>query len=114
MSQTRRDFLRQTGCAALGTGLLATGIQDFGLVHALAQGSATDYRALVCVFLNGGNDGNNTVVPTDDRYALYSNERGPAGLAIAAVGQPRGVLQNPRVPHGLPPNPGGPRGVFHQ
>ena len=104
MSQTRRDFLRQTGCAALGTGLLAAGIQDFGLVHALAQGSSTDYRALVCVFLAGGNDGNNTVVPTDDRYALYSNERGPAGLAIAAAGQPNGLLQLNGVPYGLHPN----------
>jgi uncharacterized protein (DUF1501 family) len=104
MSQTRRDFLRQTGCAALGTGLLATGIQDFGLVHALAQGSASGYRALVCVFLNGGNDGNNTVVPTDDRYTLYSNERGPAGLAIPAAGQTGGLLQLNGVPYGLHPN----------
>src|SRR5918998_2240149 len=106
MSQTRRDFLRQTGCAMLGGGLLAAGIQDFGLVHALAQTSATGYRALVCVFLAGGNDGNNTIVPTDDRYALYTSERGPAGLAIAAAGQPGGLLPLGGVPYGLHPNLG--------
>lgn len=103
MSKTRRDFLRETGCAALGASVLAAGIKDFGLVHALAQ-SATDYRALVCVFLSGGNDGNNTVVPTDDRYTLYSNERNAAGLAIPAAGQPNGLLQLSGVPYGL--NPG--------
>ena len=70
MSHTRRDFLRQSGCAMLaaGGGLLAAGIRDFGLVNALAAqegASGGDYKALVCIFLNGGNDGNNTVVPLD-------------------------------------------------
>jgi uncharacterized protein (DUF1501 family) len=87
MSQTRRDFLRQTGCAALGGGLLAAGVQDFGLVRAFAQTAATDYKALVCVFMSGGNDGNNLVVPTDDaRYAQYSNARAAAGLALPRAG----------------------------
>lgn len=42
------------------------------------------YRALVCVFLNGGNDGNNTVVPHDD-YANYAAGRrnGDNGAALA-------------------------------
>ena len=104
MSKTRRDFLRQTGCAALGVGALAAGIRDFGLVHALAESSASDYRALVCVFLSGGNDGNNTVVPTDDRYTLYQNERQAAGLAIPKVGDPGGLLQLAGVPYGLHPS----------
>jgi uncharacterized protein (DUF1501 family) len=42
---------------------------------------AADYKALVCVFLYGGNDGLNTIVPTDNtRYAQYSGVR--AGLAL--------------------------------
>jgi len=41
----------------------------------VARAQAADYRALVCVFLYGGNDGNNTVVPYDD-YASYSTNRG--------------------------------------
>jgi uncharacterized protein (DUF1501 family) len=52
------------------------------MVHALAQGSG--YKALVCVFLAGGNDGNNLVVPADTTgYAAYSAVRSVSGLAIA-------------------------------
>jgi uncharacterized protein (DUF1501 family) len=72
-----------------------SGIEDFGLVHALAQGgsAATDYRALVCIFLNGGNDGNNLVVPVDaTRFGEYGSVRAAAGLALAAPGQPGGLL----------------------
>ncbi|MGI8995712.1 MAG: DUF1501 domain-containing protein [Pyrinomonadaceae bacterium] len=86
MSSTRRDFLRQTGCAMLGMGAFAAGIQDFGLVNALAQSAATDYKALVCVFLNGGNDGTNTVIPLDGEYTNYFNVRNPAGLALPNQG----------------------------
>src|SRR4029450_9967638 len=51
---------------------------------ALAQ-AAADYKALVCVFLYGGNDGNNTIVPADAAgYAQYSAVRTAAsGLQIA-------------------------------
>lgn len=87
MTKTRREFLKETGCAALGTSLLAAGIQEFGLVRAFAQGSATDYKALVCLFMNGGNDGNNMVVPIDDaRYGQYSAARAAATLAIPRTG----------------------------
>lgn len=87
MSQTRRDFLRSTGCAALGAGALAAGIQEFGLVRAFADTNVTDYKALVCVFMSGGNDGNNLVVPIDDtRYTQYSNVRAAAGLALPRTG----------------------------
>ncbi|MFL6227651.1 MAG: DUF1501 domain-containing protein, partial [Pyrinomonadaceae bacterium] len=93
MSHTRRDFLKHTGCAALGTSLLAAGIQDFALVRALADTAATDYKALVCVFLSGGNDGNNTVVPVDaTRFAQYNAARQAAGLALPAPGQAGGLL----------------------
>jgi uncharacterized protein (DUF1501 family) len=51
---------------------------------ALAQ-AAGDYKALVCVFLYGGNDGNNTIVPIDAAgYAQYSAVRTAAtGLQVA-------------------------------
>jgi uncharacterized protein (DUF1501 family) len=93
MSHTRRDFLKHTGCAALGTSLLAAGIQDFALVRAFADTNATDYKALVCVFMQGGNDGNNTVVPVDaTRFAQYNAARQAAGLALPAPGQSNGLL----------------------
>ncbi|MCA1615715.1 MAG: DUF1501 domain-containing protein [Acidobacteria bacterium] len=99
MTKTRREFLKETGCAALGTGLLAAGIQEFGLVRAFAQGAASDYKALVCLFMSGGNDGNNTVVPIDDaRYNQYSGARQGAGLAIARPGMPTGPFLLPVSP----------------
>ena len=85
MNVTRREFLLQTGHAcvgyALGAAAFVAGVQRFSLINLLAQGS--DYKALVCVFLAGGNDGNNMVVPTSTEYSAYSTVRNASGLAIA-------------------------------
>ena len=83
MAITRRDFLRSSACA-VGSLALASSMETFSLVHALTPDAATDYKALVCVFLNGGNDGNNMFVSLD-QYSAYSNVRASAGLAIAQV-----------------------------
>jgi uncharacterized protein (DUF1501 family) len=84
MRLTRREFLSQTGSCigyALGASAFAAGVHRFGIINALAQGG--DYRALVCVFLAGGNDGNNLVVPTTTtEYNAYASARSAAGLAI--------------------------------
>jgi uncharacterized protein (DUF1501 family) len=53
--------------------------------------AASDYKALVCIFLNGGNDGNNMFVSLD-QYASYSTARSAAGLAIPNAGQTGGFL----------------------
>jgi uncharacterized protein (DUF1501 family) len=85
MQLTRREFLLQTtACVgyALGAAAFAAGVQRFALINAFAQGA--EYRALVCVFLAGGNDGNNMVVPaTTTDYGLYSTARTASGLAVA-------------------------------
>ena len=81
MGITRRDFIRSSACA-LGSMALASSIDTFGVVHALTPQAASDYKALVCIFLNGGNDGNNMLVSLD-QYNAYSNARSAAGLAIA-------------------------------
>lgn len=84
MAQSRRSFLRQTGCALGATAMLSS-IEKLGMIDALAQASsasdnvAADYKALVCIFLFGGNDGNNMIVPLDD-YANYSSVRGVLAL----------------------------------
>jgi uncharacterized protein (DUF1501 family) len=64
---------------------MAASLKRFGLINALAQSGVTDYKALVCVFLNGGNDGNNTVIPYDDynNPGGYSAVRGASQLAIS-------------------------------
>lgn len=70
----RRDFLHKT-CSALGAAALTAGLEKFSLMNALAQGS--DYKALVCIFLYGGNDGNNIVAPREQNfYNIYAQHRG--------------------------------------
>jgi uncharacterized protein (DUF1501 family) len=79
----RRTFLR----AGAGAGALAELAALAGLAghSAGAHAQAADeYRALVCVFLGGGNDGNNLLVPTDaGSYATYARGRG--GLALPSA-----------------------------
>ncbi len=98
MNETRRDFLRKTGCA-LSMATLATQFPHFGLMSALAQksikqlpsdapnASADTYKALVLVFFQGGNDGNNMLIPNHSdagisNYSAYSAARSSQGLAI--------------------------------
>ena len=83
--RTRRQFLRKTACAAVGTISVATTIRDLRFINAaVAQERAfTDYKALVCVFLSGGNDSNNLIVPTlPNEYGNYAAIR--QNLAIPA------------------------------
>jgi uncharacterized protein (DUF1501 family) len=107
MDQSRREFLRRTGCGALGLAAFQAGVEKFGLVTALASPAVADYRALVCVFLDGGNDGSNTIIPADTTgYAAYSAIRGGSALAIPrssllpivprTIGRPFGL--HPAVP----------------
>jgi uncharacterized protein (DUF1501 family) len=80
----RREFLRTTCCSA-AAGFAAASFSRFGMVNALAQ-SATDYKALVCVFLFGGNDSNNMVIPFDTTgYGAYKTARGGLALAQASL-----------------------------
>ncbi len=74
MATTRRDFLRTSACA-LGSMAMASSIESFGIVNALTPQAATGYKALVCIFLNGGNDGNNVLVDLN-QYATYATGRG--------------------------------------
>jgi uncharacterized protein (DUF1501 family) len=69
MKHTRRDFLCRC-CTSLGAATLT--FERFGLVNAFAQ--AGDYRALVCIFLFGGNDSDNMLIPLDD-YDTYAAVR---------------------------------------
>ena len=72
----RRDFLCATG--AFSAGALFPALAAW---TPAAHAQAADYRALVCVFLYGGNDGNNMVVPYDD-YASYAASRGNTSVTL--------------------------------
>jgi uncharacterized protein (DUF1501 family) len=81
MRHTRRDFIRQGCCTAAALGV-ASSFRSFGLINALAQG-APGFQSLVCIFLFGGNDANNMLVPNDTAgYANYNTIRGGGGLAL--------------------------------
>lgn len=79
MAQTRRNFLRNTVCAALGAASVKATIGDLRRIAAAAQ--SNDYKALVCVFLYGGNDGNNTLIPRGaSEYNIYAAARNSLAL----------------------------------
>jgi uncharacterized protein (DUF1501 family) len=76
----RRAFLRNLG--ALSSFGLASRFDVLNLIAAANAQPATDYKALVCVFMFGGNDGNNTVIPVDTGgYGQYAAVR-PAASGI--------------------------------
>ncbi len=75
MLQTRRQFIRQMACSAVGYGAIFSMLGDLRRLNAVTATSG-DYRALVCVFLYGGNDGNNTLVPYSQvDYNAYAKAR---------------------------------------
>jgi uncharacterized protein (DUF1501 family) len=72
---------------------------ELNSVAAMAQGtSGSDYRALVCVYLQGGNDGHGTVIATDpDSYAAFVQARsGAPGLAYPMASLLPITLQTPQ------------------
>ncbi len=92
---SRRRFIGQACCAAVGaTGLLSS-LASLRLIAAAASpgnnpvtGSATasDYKALVCLFLQGGNDANNLIIPADSAgYAAYVAARPNLALPLASA-----------------------------
>ena len=93
---SRRHFIGSSCCAAVGaTGLLSalSSLRLMGAVANPANGPQlppragalpSDYKALVCLFLNGGNDANNLIIPTGSGYAAYAAAR--SNLALPQTG----------------------------
>ena len=86
---SRRAFLRRSGHLAIAGTAMPFAMNLAAMGEAAAQ-SASDYKALVCVYLNGGNDYANTVVAYDNAtYDAYSAIRGggagrtAGGIALA-------------------------------
>src|SRR4051794_40463795 len=87
---SRRLFLRHT-TALSGLGMAAPLALNLSAMGSAAAQSATDYKALVCVFLYGGNDSMNMVLPTDTAtWANYTSVRNqaPDSIALMAPGTP--------------------------
>ena len=102
--RTRREFIRQAACAAVGTISMSATIRDLRFINAaVAQSALTDYKALVCIFLAGGNDSNNMIVPIDtDGYTLYSGTRGLLSIPQPSL-LPLNALNNDGHSYGIHP-----------
>src|SRR5262249_41326664 len=74
------------------SGLSLLGLSPLLLRNGTARAAGSSYQALVCVFLFGGNDGNNLVVPIDARHDDY----------LAARGDPPNGGRGPLLPQLLP------------
>src|SRR3954469_18337507 len=91
---SRRKFLGAC-CASVGATGMLSALAQLRLIGAVADTSGiappltagapqTDFKALVCLFLAGGNDANNLIVPTDaTSYADYATGRGALALPQA-------------------------------
>ena len=98
--RSRRDFMK-AALSSVGMAGALGALGKFGEMNAFAAGG--DYKALVCIFLAGGNDSHNTVIPittTQQNYSLYAQGRGP--LALPQAGLP--TISNGSDVYGLHPN----------
>ncbi len=121
---TRRAFLRRSAQLAFTGAALPTAL-NLAAIGEAAAFNATDYKALVCVFLNGGNDHWNTVVPYDNaNYDLYSAIRGGgAGRTAGGIALGQAALANTLLSpstalplnrqYALHPSMGGLAGLFN-
>jgi uncharacterized protein (DUF1501 family) len=87
MNSSRRDFLKHSSCAALSAASASAAFFDLMKTAAVAApAQAGDYKALVCVFLYGGNDAHNVLVPrTAADYAIYSRTRSTLSVPQAQL-----------------------------
>jgi len=104
---SRRRFLGQASCAAIGSTALFNTLLNLRMAGTAAGqsiGGGNDYRALVCLFLSGGNDSFNMLVPRGNaEYAEYAAIRRDLALPQAnllalnplnAIGKQLGVHPN--------------------
>lgn len=73
----RRDFLKGAACMA-ASGAASTFVPQLSMMgSALAQSAPTGYKALVCIYLSGGNDSWNMLIPGDNSTSVPVSGRNP-------------------------------------
>lgn len=98
---SRRQFLGEASCAALGSTAFLSSVLNLGMINTVAArphivGASGDYKAIVCVLLAGGLDSHNMLVPTDPTpYADYTNIRADLALPLTTNGNPFFLDINP-------------------
>ncbi len=89
----RRSFLKNGTCGMMSSLPAINTIMNLTLANNLVQAQSApgeDYKALICLFLNGGNDSFNMLIPTTpDEFGLYAQTRSNVGLQLpSAAGEP--------------------------
>lgn len=86
-SSSRREFLRRASLLSLaGTTATPFAMNLMALGTAAAQTAPTDYKALVCLFLQGGNDSHHLLLATDSaQFSAYTAIRKTADAAQIAL-----------------------------
>lgn len=113
-TMNRREFLKKSSAAVAVSAAFA---HYPGMAYSQAMGTAApfpDYKALVCVFMFGGNDSYNMVVPRSNaEYTVYANTRQNMALAQNDL-----LPINPLTPgiadYGMHPSMGGVQTLFEQ
>ena len=82
---SRRAFLQRASALSIA-GVATPWALNLAAIGEAAAATATDYKALVCVFLYGGNDYGNTLIPYDSaRYTAYQGMRPTLAYARSAL-----------------------------
>ncbi|MBL0140942.1 MAG: DUF1501 domain-containing protein [Betaproteobacteria bacterium] len=116
----RREFLRKLAVACVATGGVGawSDLQRIAAAASLSPGApkaaGEDYRALVCIFMFGGNDGNNMVIPSGSEYLQYASGRTPALALGQSTLLPLSVQNTPGRAFGLHPAMADFQGLFNQ
>jgi uncharacterized protein (DUF1501 family) len=105
----KREFLKTGAALGLGSGLSA-----FTQLSALAQATTgNDYRALVCLFMFGGNDSNNMLIPYEPAdHSRYAAARSNLALARGSL-LPINPTNTGGVRYALHPSMAGLAGLFN-
>lgn len=93
--QSRRAFIKRASLLSMA-GSASPFVLNLAAMGEAAAATASDYKALVCVFLYGGNDYANTLVPYDaNQYAVYKSLRSSLAYSQAGLGA---TVLNPTTP----------------
>ncbi len=110
---SRRHFLGQASCMALGSTTLLSTLTNLKFVNAATMANSSivggdDYKAMICILLSGGSDSHNMLIPREtNRYNEYAQTRG----AIAIPRNQLGVLNG--SDYGVHPSMSGIRDLFN-
>ena len=95
--QSRRAFLKRAAAVSM-VGAASPFVMNLAAIGEAAAATASDYKALVCIFLFGGNDYANTIVPTTSRATISTTVCGERSRSPATASPRPFSIPPPRCP----------------